>query len=280
MSEQTREQLAKLRKIANDADKRAQKLKDIARRTPMELAIVVAEIRSKKLFKYTSPAFDKAEDWFKDRKIPKTTFYRWSTAVLRLQEAKIPLATIRKMRVENADFLGKLKVEDRNDPKMIEKALSMTEDDFIVEVQNRQRDNGEPVTDSKVNLKIRVYPQTRKFIMDAIETFSERHNLERDNPGRALELMVAEVLSETETGKAIVVKMSNAIRQSAFVLAQARGLRDSELSADEVLKLLFKAIEDAILALHEATEGFSVKAAKQVKAPPKGKAAAAQAGVQ
>lgn len=148
------------------------------------------------------------------------------------------------MKITNAQALADLPESKRLSREWIRMAGSDSIEDFALKVEEEKNGKAAP-SDSKEHgtvLKMPM-PQSSKTVIDAgLKEFAQRVGVE--DTGKALELMVVE-----HTGQ---VGLIEALTNTAQRLKQAKELRESELSSDEILEKVYALVDDAILELSAA----------------------------
>jgi hypothetical protein len=283
-SDLTKEQLLKIKAKAKELDQKARKIQAQVISQPWDVAVLSAEVKKLELFKYMPTTYDKWETWAVDIGYSRSTaFEHWRiyTALM----AFIPKGELKKMTFKNAGWLAKLPEDDRKNQDLWKKAQQMKEDDFMQVVQDRQRANGQAVSDGRVNLKIRCYVNQSDFIQGVIKQFAEENNL-GDDYGRSLELMCAEIMAQLKGGSSFVEKIRQTILNAAFEASQVNAVikelreafADEHKSADETLLAAANAVNKfdeglakVIQILADGTKNMGVKPGeKQASIPAKG----------
>ena len=226
----------------------------ILRKGWVKRAKLALEIQAKELWKYMPKPgpFDSLTEWMKHAQIARSTFYDLTTPYDALKH--LGDSALEKMPQENAKRLSRLPESKRKDPKLIEKAQTMSEEDFVEATQRYLPGVAEP--ENRAALSITCYASQKKFIEKAMEKFAKKHNL-TDDKGRILELICADAVEVTERVREVFPTLVQ------FILAISK-LYKSGLALDEVHSKMQKPIEDA-LALIESVGALIPPEPKKAK---------------
>lgn len=264
-TEVSKQQAAKIRAQAEAADKRCRSLVNSLVAGPWDVAFVAADIRKKEFWKYLKTTYDSMNTWAQEVfGTGRSTYFNY----IRLWgefESHVPKKIVRQFPLANASWLAKLPPDQRKDEAMWQKAITMKAEDFAEIVKKKQKANGQTVSDMRKPLsKIRCYEDQYDFIMGGLEQIADHYkdDIPPGDLGRALEFCIAETLQSIDDTYNERVK--NTFTKAAFHLAQTKSLKDTLLSADEIVEKQAEAIALAINELAEGSKGLALRAAKDL----------------
>jgi hypothetical protein len=165
-----------------------------------------------------------------DLDIPKATWYRYLAICTALPD--LSLQDLQKISISNLELMTEIEGEVRYDYNWIADAQRMTPREFAQVIAERHTKAGsgyEPQTYYRVKVPF----STVQMLEEAVETFQERNGLA--SPGRALELMVADIQS---TARPTSGSMSTMLRVRQILREVNKWLADHGIINEEVMNLL------------------------------------------
>lgn len=150
------------------------------------------------------------------------------------------------MKLTNAKALAELPESKRHDTEWLRSAEVDSIEKFAEKISVEMQDKARPSdTKEKPSVMKMSMPASRKEVIEtSLKDYAQAIGVE--DTGQALELLVVE-----RTGGPTLI---GAISKSAAILKEARQLKESELSAEEVIEKLYKAVDDVLIEISAAME--------------------------
>ena len=192
--------------------------------------------------------FESEDQIYKAAGIEKSTWY----SVVRLAEKfdGLSLEQFISMKLTNAKLLADLPEPKRMSREWVRLAGSMKTEKFAIKV-DQELDGKARESDTKekgVVLKIDM-PLSRKTVVEeGLKEYGEKIGVAPDDPGKALEVLVAEKKGETS----LIESITNAIQY----IRQAKEIKNSGLSADEALEKVYGILDEMVIGLRRCVEVF------------------------
>lgn len=226
-----------LRQEAERIEKKILEIKDTLNRKWAEIGWLALQVRQKELWRVRG--FKSENDYRAFLGIGRSTWY----ASIRTAELLDPIGrdTMLKLTRENAEQLCLLNEEDRKNPKWIERALKLKEEEFAPLITKKRATYGdEPEVEARVWFKVRMGHRQKKKVDAAMDQFNAQYGLDGDK-GRALEIMAAEATN----GVGVMAVLARCLPSLKEVIK----LRKSNKSVDEVAEEMFTAVESVVKEL-------------------------------